>query len=534
MAPTGRCFVGMAFRVAGPLACAFLLWSHAAAAMAGGASAKDVSLCYRTRRTKHAMSTARHSHVTIDLGQGRIGVFAGSGKGDVEIFDVRTETFRRLPLKRWFANFRGVALGVGKALLADGTHDCVFDLSVQRFVPTENTFSGACVRWPAMVVLPDGRVFLCGGYDSRFKPIDHCAVFDPKALRFTPVGKLRVPRAMATAHRLADGRILIVGGCDASAKHVFDTLEIFSLATGTSELLPTKLHEPRCQHAGVVLSDGRVLLAGGYNPTSRFLRSAEVFDPRTGRATSVEPMGIERHWPRTARLPSGRIAFFGDQNDCRVVEVYCPTQRRFVLADQLLIDPHSSGFTATSLPSGGILVIGGRVNSGGDTLNTAEIFTETEVPRQPQLRVDIPAVVRQLADEEHSVREAATRKLIEMGRDVASQIEPLLQHEDPEVRTRARAILKAVKGRHDAAKWCVELWEDRSKQDTLWFHEYSRPHGNDPRDRWLVDIKQAAAKHKPTHLVVRFPPNTDYEQRVKLANFVGWSRVPVIYLGDAL
>jgi len=534
MRPREHIFVRRALRFGGPWVLALLLWPRPAPVVAEGTPAKERSFCYRTRRTKHAMGTARHGHVTIDLGQGRIGVFAGFAKSEVEVFDVRRETFQRLPLRRWFANFHGIALGAGKALLVDGRHDCVFDLSVQRFIPTKNTFSGADVRWPPMVALPDGRVFLCGGYDDRFKPIDHCAVFDPETLRFTPVGKLRVPRAMATAHRLADGRILIVGGCGAGAKHVFDTLEIFDLAAGTSELLPTKLGEPRCQHAGVTLPDGRVLLAGGYNPSTRFLRSAEVFDPRTGKATRVEPMGIERHRPRAARLPSGRIAFFGDQNDCRVVEMYCPTQRRFVLADQLLIDAHSSGFTATSLAEGGVLVIGGHVNNAGETLDTAEIFTEIEVAAPPQRRADIQALVGQLGHDEHSVREAATRKLIEMGQGISSEIEPLLQHEDPEIRARARAILEAVKGRRRDPRWCVEVWADNSKQQTLWFDDFSCLRGKDPPHRRVTDIEQAATKHKATHLVVRFPTTATYEQRVKLANLVGWSSIPIIYLGEPL
>ena len=501
--------------------------------MLQGASAKEASFRYRTRRTKHAMGTKRFSHAAVDLGQGRIGMFAGFGKKDVEVFDVRKETFQRLPCTQWSSNFQGIALGDGKALLVDGTHDCVFDLPSQRFIPTKNTFRVTRVGCPAMVPLPDGRVFLCAGYDDRRKSLDHCAVFDPKTRHFAAVGKLCVPRANPTANWIGDGRILIAGGRDAGGEHCFDTLEVFDVAAGTSKLLPARLHEARSHHAGVALSDGAVLFAGGSN-ASGFLRSAEVFDPKTGAVTRVGSLGIERSWPRAARLPSGRVAFFGDQNDIRVVELYCPRQRKFALADQLLIDAHSSGFTVTSLKGGAVLIVGGRINNGGDTLDTAEIFTETEVPPQPQLRVEVRDLVRQLGDDEHDVREAATRKLIKMGPDISDEIRPLLRHDDPEIRTRAGVILKAITGRRAAPKWCVEVWQDKRKQQTLWFEEFSCPRGTGRRDRRLLDVKQAAAKYKAAHLVARFPSKTGHEQRVRLANLVGWSRIPIIYLGDPL
>ena len=533
VAPRGRCSARGAVRCGGAWGLAFLLGPLAVVALSEGTPAREASFGYRTRRTKHAMAMKRNRHVTVDLGQGRIGVFAGFGKREVEVFDVRTEAFQLLPCTRGFGDFHGIALGRGKALLVDGSQDCVFDLSARRFIPAANTFTGAFVRWPGMVPLPDGRVFLCGAFDGRFKPVDHCAVFDPKTRRFTPAGRLRVPRAHPTASRIAGGRILIAGGCDANSNHSFDTLEVFDLAAGTSKLLPARLQEPKSYLAGVVLSDGRVLLAGGYNRT-RQLRSAEVYDPKTGALTRVGPLGMGRYSPRTARLPSGRVAFFGGPSNVRVVEVYCPRQRKFVLADQLLIDPRSTGFTATGLEAGGVLLVGGRINDAGDTLDTAEIFTETRPPPPPQPRADIRALVRQLGHDRYGVREAATRKLIKMGPDIAGQIRPLLRHDDPEVCARARVILRAITGGGDAPRWCVEVWGDRTNQQTLWFEDCSCGSQKNARDPRVVDIREAAARHKATRLVVRFPLETSYEQRVRLFNLAGWSAVRIIHLGEGL
>jgi hypothetical protein len=499
---------------------------------------------YQSRRTKQPMSQDRHRHVTVNCGQGRIAVFAGYARRDVQVFDVRTETFLLLKCIRGFGDFNGIFLGENRSLLVDGRQDCVFDLTTTEFTPTENTFTGKGVRWPEMVPLPDGRIFLCGGFDDLFKVVDDCAVFDAKARRFTPVGKLCQPRARATATRIANDRILIAGGCDSGDNASLDTLEIFDLSTGKSRVLDAKLKESRSAHGAVALSDGTVLLAGGAHRDLRTaevlggghrdLRTAEVFDPRTGTMTPVGSMGVERFGCQTAVLPSGRVAVFGGRVDIRVVEVYDPTKRVFVVADQLLVDARACGFTATRLEDGRVLLVGGRVNDHGDELATAEIFTETEVSLRADLRSDVDDLVRQLGHAQYAVRETATRKLIEKGPDIAAELRPLLKHDDPEIRVRAGEILKALSGGGNTPKWCVEVWKDTRKLTTLWFNDCSCPKSKEDDDRRVLEVGGTADEQKATHLVVRFPPGISYELKVNLLNMIGWSRVSVIYLGGTL
>lgn len=90
-----------------------------------------------------------------------------------------------------------------------------------------------------------------------------------------PAGSMAVARHGHTATVLTDGRVLIIGGLDASgplaAGEVFDPAQkTFSLAGN--------LVNARCGHTATLLTNGRVLIAGGQDASGP-LASAEIFDP---------------------------------------------------------------------------------------------------------------------------------------------------------------------------------------------------------------------------------------------------------------
>jgi hypothetical protein len=87
----------------------------------------------------------------------------------------------------------------------------------------------------------------------------------------------------------------MMSGRETSAAFLFDP------ATGS--VTPTgSLRVARFGHAAVRLDDGRVLVAGGMGQrddgTFGELRSAELFDPRTGSFESTGPMTLARGWGR--------------------------------------------------------------------------------------------------------------------------------------------------------------------------------------------------------------------------------------------
>ena len=107
-------------------------------------------------------------------------------------------------------------------------------------------------------------------------------------------------------------RALVSGGGDSLA-----SATVVDLATGTSE--PTApMRRGRRQHDLTILADGTVLASGGNASGARFVdleagtRTAEVWDPATGRWSDVAPLPTERQYHSTALLlPDGRVLSAG-------------------------------------------------------------------------------------------------------------------------------------------------------------------------------------------------------------------------------
>ena len=82
---------------------------------------------------------------------------------------------------------------------------------------------------------------------------------------FTLTGSLNVARHYHTATLLTDGRVLLAGGDDESvdrSKVVKASAEIFDPASGTFTFTGS-LNVARYYHTATLLADGRVLLVGG-------------------------------------------------------------------------------------------------------------------------------------------------------------------------------------------------------------------------------------------------------------------------------
>ncbi len=448
----------------------------------GNTGRAETRYVYQTGYTKCPPNVPQFLHAGVKLGDGKVGLFGAFGSYTPELFDPATEQFLQLPITHPFGAISGAALPDGRALLTGVEQSSVFDFQTQQFVDLSDPYSVTGASYVVLVPLPDGRVFICGGWDKNFEPLDACALFDPQTLQFRAAGRLRVPRGSHTAVALDDHRVLIAGGSghntDPFLLEALDTLEIFDTQTGLSRLLPIRLHRARSGHSCVVLPDRKVLICGGtYSGLDYFLRSTEVFDPNMGTVAPGPELGLGRRGAQVAVLPSGRIAVFGGNYDARAVELYCPAAGTWALADRLTLDPRWSYFSATVLDSGAVLLVGGRVNDTMETVPNAEIFTEMAQ------EVNVPAALDEWTD-----------------------------------------------------KWCVELWDGDTWQSTVWLKGYDCPKYRSlafPHPSFTA-ILRATEEVSYTRLVVRFSRYAPYNARVKLFNLAGWTRVPEVVLGPDL
>jgi hypothetical protein len=216
-------------------------------------------------------------------------------------------------------------------------------------------------------LLKDGKVLIVGGGDATAE------LFDPESGTFSFTGPPVMGRVGATATLLSDGRVLIAGGLGLTAGPdrslpLLNTAEIFDPATGTFSSTGTMV-QGRRQHTGTLLGSGRVLVTGGYFDHICFTASAELFDPVTGTFSSTGFMLSERAGHTATLLPSGEVLVVGGSNGCAphaaddppwdplFAELYEPNSGSFQGAGNM--STTRIDHSAVHLTNGKVLVLGG-------------------------------------------------------------------------------------------------------------------------------------------------------------------------------
>jgi hypothetical protein len=193
-----------------------------------------------------------------------------------------------------------------------------------------------------------------------------------------------------SATRLADGRVLVVGGIAernvalpitpklpilgvytrGPAAEAYDPLTGGWLATSNTSI-------DRVAHTATLLADGRVLVTGGYDiDTGRASSIAELYTPAADAWTQTGYMGAPRAVHTATLLPDGSVLVTGGGT----LDGYgtSGTAERYRPGAGTWTDAGSMGapralHTATRLLDGRILVAGGR-RAGGGTMAMAELY----------------------------------------------------------------------------------------------------------------------------------------------------------------
>ena len=292
----------------------------------------------------------------------------------------------------------------GRALVAGG---CC-DPSTYGPIAAAELYDPASGKWSATdpmvhahdhntaTLLRSGKVLVTGGYDENYNTTDSTELYDPATGKWSSSAAcgapsascpapMRVARLYHKATLLANGKVLVTGGVDAS----FDALgsaELYDPENGKWTLAPP-MHDPRFDHTATLLDApachggsppawcGKALVAGGTDYAGAYsTRSAELFDPKDKTWTRTGSLGFERTLHTATALRNGRVLVAGGEDDNgsprSSAEIYDPATGKFGFTHGM--STRRSTPAAAPLPDGKVLVTGGRQVYA--ELNSAEVY----------------------------------------------------------------------------------------------------------------------------------------------------------------
>jgi N-acetylneuraminic acid mutarotase len=322
---------------------------------------------------------------------------AGGGSATAELYDPATRAFTptgTMPVT--VSDATATLLPDGQVLVAGGMHGNRQVTDAELYDPATGTWSATgpmnvARSGQTATLLPDGDVLVAGGgcnpgaycdAGSFLDTLRTAELYDPASGTWTLTGKMHVNREYQTATLLPGGQVLVAGGftgCDDDFCSDTKTAELYDPATGKWAYTGS-MHAAREQQTATLLPGGQVLVAGGYNeggfngnPFS--YASAELYDPATGIWTLTAPMSTHHYGQTATLLPGGWVLISGGHTAS--AEIYEPQRGIWVSPGAMSVTRTDQ--TATLLSDGSVLVTGGDGPDGAPQ-DTAEVFLAGAAP----------------------------------------------------------------------------------------------------------------------------------------------------------
>ncbi len=224
--------------------------------------------------------------------------------------------------------------------------------------------------------LTDGRVLVAGGMIHNRAVLATAELYDPATRTFSPTGSMPAPRMSHSATLLKDGRVLLAGGYGGDGQ-IYSSALLYDPKTGTFS--PTgDMAIPRAEHSATLMPDGRVLIAGGAaGPREVATPSAELYDPATGRFARTGDMTVARAYHVAAPLRGAHVLIAGGEPDLphtlSSAEIYDEMTGTFSRVGDMTAPRRKAA--AATLPDGRVLIVGGSgTGDWHEMLQTAEVF----------------------------------------------------------------------------------------------------------------------------------------------------------------
>jgi N-acetylneuraminic acid mutarotase len=315
------------------------------------------------------MTTGRAAHTATLLPDGKVLVAGGMDNGNssasTEVFDPATQQFKpavNMSVAR--SGHTATLLANGKILIAGG-YNGTYLATAELYDPATNTFTPARGMTAGRsghvaTLLPNGKVLLAGGVGTGWTFLSSAEIYDPATNTFAATGDMLAERESHTATLLANGKVLIAGGHRGRRPSltIHSSTEVYDPATGrfTAAAGMTRI---RHKHEAVLLADGRVLILGGSDERDGqpAYTSAEIYDPVANNFRATGSMNAPRYKLQgtAVLLSDGKVLVAGGASRA---EVFDPSRNTFSYAGGDLETPRLFA-TATRLRDGQVLILGG-------------------------------------------------------------------------------------------------------------------------------------------------------------------------------
>ena len=192
---------------------------------------------------------------------------------------------------------------------------------VQRYNKLTNTWDLPTLipvtgrREPCAGPLPNGKIFVAGGFDSSPQFRQDAYWYDPDTNTWETKNNLPWFWVDARMGVLPDGRMLISGG-SLAATPVWNntrvtTTYIYDPALDTYTLTGS-LNVAKGNHLLVALNNGKLLSTSGVtNPNNVLSTTSEIYDPATGLWTVVAPIPAAANYSGICATPCGKVYVWG-------------------------------------------------------------------------------------------------------------------------------------------------------------------------------------------------------------------------------
>lgn len=210
--------------------------------------------------------------------------------------------------------------------------------------------------------LSSGRVLVAGGCVT-----DGCGLATAETFIISSDGASVVrgpdllgPRDGHTATVVSDGDVVLIGGYPGEGRPPLAAVEVFDADSGSIRLLG-ELSQPRGGHGSALLGGESILVVGGWIARRTFTASAEVVHVSAGSVARVEPLPVALHAMDAVSLADGRVLVTGGELEGGGVSdgawIYDPESDSWSETGAMT-EARSKHFSLL-LPNATVLVIGG-------------------------------------------------------------------------------------------------------------------------------------------------------------------------------